>query len=90
MCYGKLFSWQWQQEQHLYLPTPLHCVNFWYYKVREKKKKRETCACAHTHIKHTGLGDSANILHVVQKVTLTLGGTVTKKKKLNREPEDSF
>ena len=46
------------------------------------------CACGHTHIKHTGLGDSANILHVVQKLTLTLGGTVTKKEKLNREPED--
>lgn len=58
MCYGKLFSWQWQQEHHLYLPTCLHCVNFWYYK---EEKKGEICACAHTHIKHTGLGDLANI-----------------------------
>lgn len=46
------------------------------------------CACAHTHINHTGLGDSANTLHVVQKLTLTIGGTVRKKKKLSSEPEN--
>lgn len=43
------------------------------------------CVCSHTH---TGLGDSANILHVTQKLTLTLGGTVRKKKELDSEPEN--